>query len=109
MLLSGRGGLLLGETLLASVLGSAQSAHQLRVGLQLNDFELQHVLDGLLQAAFFAQPPVSVMLSVAPAFLAMTKQRLATAISMPAAISSVGLPSPTRVMTSDSAKTVHWP
>ena len=42
--------LLLGETLLASVLGSTQSAHQLRVGLQLNDFELQHVLDGLLQA-----------------------------------------------------------
>ena len=40
--------LLLGETLLASVLGSTQSAHQLRVGLQLNDFELQHVLDGLL-------------------------------------------------------------
>ena len=57
--------------------------------------------------SFFAQPPVSVMLSVAPAFFAMTKQRFATAISMPAAISSVGLPSPTRVMTSDSAKTVH--
>jgi len=47
------------------------------------------------------------MLSVAPAFLAMTKQRFATAISIPAAISSIGLPSPTRVMTSDSAKTVH--
>ena len=27
---------------------------------------------------------------------------------MPAAISSMGLPSPTREMTSDSAKTVHW-
>ena len=48
------------------------------------------------------------MLSVAPAFFAITKQRLATAIWMPAAISSMGLPSPTSVMTSDSAKTVHW-
>ncbi len=47
------------------------------------------------------------MLSVAPAFFAMTKQRFATDISMPAAISSIALPSPTRVMTSDSAKTVH--
>ena len=37
----------------------------------------------------------------------MTKQRLATAIWMPAAISSMGLPSPTRVMTSLSANTVH--
>ena len=57
--------------------------------------------------SFLAQPPVSVMLSVAPAFFAMTKQRFATDISMPAAISSIALPSPTRVMTSDSAKTVH--
>ena len=58
--------------------------------------------------AFLAQPPVRVMASVAPAFLLMTKQRLATAIWMPAAISSMGLPSPTSVMTSDSANTVHW-
>ena len=48
------------------------------------------------------------MASTAPAFFAITKQRLATAIWMPAAISSIGLPSPTSVMTSDSAKTVHW-
>ena len=41
--------------------------------------------------SFLAQPPVSVMLSVAPAFFAMTKQRFATAIWMPAAISSRGL------------------
>ena len=47
------------------------------------------------------------MLSVAPAFFAMTKHLFATAISMPAAISSIGLPSPTSVMTSDSANTVH--
>ena len=40
--------------------------------------------------------------------MAITLQRVASAISMPAAISSRGLPSPTRVMTSDSAKTVHW-
>ena len=60
-----------------------------------------------LRPSFLAQPPVSVMLSTAPAFFAMTKQRLATAIWMPAAISSMGLPSPTRVMTSDSANTVH--
>ena len=33
--------------------------------------------------SFFAQPPVSVMLSVAPAFFAMTKHLFATAISMP--------------------------
>ena len=48
LLLSGRGGLLLGKTLLTGILGSAQSAHELRVGLQIDDFELQHVLDGLL-------------------------------------------------------------
>ena len=56
---------------------------------------------------FFAHPPVSVMESVAPAFFAMTKHLFATAIWMPAAISFIGLPSPTSVMTSDSAKTVH--
>ena len=58
--------------------------------------------------SFLAQPPVRVMLFTAPAFFAITKQRLATAIWMPAAISSGALPSPTSAITSDSANTVHW-
>ena len=39
-----------GEALLARVLGGAQGAHELGVGFQLDHLELEHVLDGLLQA-----------------------------------------------------------
>ena len=41
-------------------------------------------------------------------YMLITKQRRATAIWMPAAISSGALPSPTSAITSDSANTVHW-
>ena len=54
-----------------------------------------------------AHPPVSVTLSVAPAFLAITKHLLATDNCIPAAISSIGLPSPTNEITSLSANTAH--
>ena len=43
------GGLLLREALLAGILGSAQSAHELRVGLEVDDLQLQDMLDGVLQ------------------------------------------------------------
>ena len=42
-------GLLLGETLLTGIFGSAESAHELGVGLEVDNLELQNVLNGFLQ------------------------------------------------------------
>ena len=45
--------------------------------------------------------------STTPAFFAITKHLLATESSIPAAISSIGFPSPTSDITSLSANTAH--
>ena len=57
---------------------------------------------------FFAQPPVTVSFSLTPTLLSRVKQRFATAAWMPAATSGGGCRLARRLITSDSAKTLHW-
>ena len=84
-----------------------QSAHELRVGLQIDDFELQHVLDGLLQTGVL-RAAARQRDAVGGAGLLGHDEAALGNCHLDAGSDLVGrLPSPTRVMTSDSAKTVH--